>query len=115
MFECSVAANNATDPKQLGTIQIPDGPWVDQLPKAWRSHMNTQLGAQGLKDRLRMRAAGKAGLWAAAAPKTVPLDQGSVNGVMHNVHDGAVREQVCTSLSIAHMFLAYSWHGLLIH
>lgn len=87
-------ANNATDPKQLGTIQIPDGPWVDQLPKAWRSHMNTQLGAQGLKDRLRMRAAGKAGLWAAAAPKTVPLDQGSVNGVMHNVHDGAVREQV---------------------
>ena len=95
--------------------QVPDGPWVDQLPKAWRSHMNTQLSAQGMKDGFRMRAAGKAGLWAAAAPKTVPLDQGTVNGVIQNVHEETVREQVCSSLSIAFMILSLCWQDLVIH
>lgn len=91
------AANTASDNSQLGTVQVPDGPWVDELPKAWRTHMNTQLKELGSKGSFRLRAAGKAGLWATAAPKTVPLDQGSVNGVMQNVHEESVRKQVCNS------------------
>ena len=89
------AAENTTDASLLGTTQIPDGPWVDQLPTSWRMHMNTQLNALGCDDRMRVRSGGKAGLWATPrASKTVPLDQGSVSGIMQHVSDESVRQQV---------------------
>lgn len=91
---CAAGAST-TDASQLGTIQVPEGPWVDELPTAWRGHMNAQLSAVGCKDSFRMRGGGKAGLWAAStASKTVPLDQGSVSGIMQHASDESVRRQV---------------------
>ena len=89
------AAASTTDASQLGTIQVPDGPWIDELPASWRRHMNAQLTALGCKDSFRVRGGGHAGLWAAStASKTVPLDQGSVSGIMQHVSDDSVRRQV---------------------
>ena len=91
---CAAAANT-TDSLQLGTVQVPDGPWVDELPTAWRSHMSNQLSALGSQDSSDMGASRNAGLWATpAAVRTVPLDQGSVNGIMQHVSDEQVRRQV---------------------
>ena len=91
---CAAAAST-TDASQLGTIQIPDGPWIDELPTSWRSHMNAQLRALGCKDSFRMRGGARGGLWAAfTASKTLPLDQGSVSGIMQHVSDESVRRQV---------------------
>ena len=57
--------------------------------------MNAQLRALGCKDSFRMRGGARGGLWAAfTASKTVPLDQGSVSGIMQHVSDESVRRQV---------------------
>lgn len=96
-IDCAVSAAGAstTDASQLGTTQVPDGPWVDELPAAWRSHMNAQLNAVGSKHSFRLQGGGRAGLWAAApASKTVPLDQGSVSGILQHVSNESVRRQV---------------------
>ena len=99
---CAAAAST-TDASQLATIQVPAGPWVDELPTAWRTHMNAQLSALGCNDSFRMRAGGKAGLWTAStASKTVPLDQGSVSGIMQHVSDESVRRQVCELAPCCH-------------
>lgn len=93
--EACAAAASTTDASQLGTIQVPIGPWVNELPTAWRTHMNAQLSASGCNDSFRMRGGGKAGLWAAStASQTVPLDQGSVSGIMQHVSNESVRRQV---------------------
>lgn len=94
MKPCAAAANT-TDPSQLGTIQIPDGPWVDELPPGWRSHISNQLIALGCQDSFSSGAGHKRGPWAKpAAVKTVPLDQSTVNGIMQHVSDEGVRRQV---------------------
>ncbi|KAL3133543.1 hypothetical protein ABBQ38_007394 [Trebouxia sp. C0009 RCD-2024] len=88
-------AANTTDASQLGTVQIPDGPWVDELPTAWRSHMSNRLNALGRQEGSSVGASRKTGLWATpAAVRSVPLDQGSVNGIMQHVSDEQVRRQV---------------------
>ena len=65
--------------------------------------MNAQLSALGCKDSFRTRGGGKAGLWAAStASKTVPLDQGSVSGIMQHVSDESVRRQVRECVPCCH-------------
>lgn len=93
--EVCAAGANTTDASQLGTTRVPDGPWVEELPIAWRSHMNAQLNAVGAKHSFRQQGGARAGLWAAApASKTVPLDQGSISGILQHVSSESVRRQV---------------------
>lgn len=104
---CAAAANT-TDASQLGTVQITDGAWVNELPTAWRSHMSEQLIALGRQDRPSVGASRNAGLWATpAAVRSVPLDQGSVNGIMQHVSNEQVRRQVCEQLHCSIIKLCY--------
>ena len=84
------AAQNAGDRAQVGTVEIPDGSWVDKLHPAWRSHMNTHLSILGSKSlRVQPNRSTRQG-----APLAVPLDQGSVNGIVQNTDNEEVRRQV---------------------
>ena len=85
------AAQNAGDRAQVGTVEIPDGSWVDELHPAWRSHMNTHLSILGSKSELRMQPKSST---RQGAPLAVPLDQGSVNGIVQNTDNEEVRRQV---------------------
>lgn len=92
--DCNVAAaQNASDSSQMGAVQVPDGVWVEELSFSWRNHMNTQLSLLGAKSQFRMQ--GNEGTGHLMAPQLVPLDQGSVNGIVQNVDDEGVRQQVC--------------------
>lgn len=82
---------NAGDRAQVGTVEIPDGSWVDELHPAWRSHMNTHLSILGSKSELRMQPKSST---RQGAPLAVPLDQGSVNGIVQNTDNEEVRRQV---------------------
>ncbi len=69
-----------------------DGPWVDELPLAWCGHMNRQLSILGSKSQFRSRPKARAG--SHGGSQSVPLDQGSVNGVLQHTDDEDVRRQV---------------------
>lgn len=92
--ECNVAAaQNASDSFQMAAVQIPDGVWVEELSLSWLNHMNTQLSLLGSNSKFRMHING--GIGHLMAPQLVPLDQGSVNGIVQSVSDEGVRQQVC--------------------
>ena len=103
--ECTVAAaQNASDSSQMGVVQVPDGVWVEELSLSWRNHMNMQLSLLGSKSKFRMQSNGGTGHL--TAPQLVPLDQGSVNGIVQGVNDEGVRQQVCKGAVNLHV-----WHS----
>lgn len=84
---------NAADQSRLGTTQVHGGPWVDDIPAAWRSHMNSQLSMLGSKSKFRTGSVGNR-TEQAVASQHVPLDQGSVGAVVRHTNDETVRRQV---------------------
>ena len=91
--ECNLAAaQNASDSSRMGAVQVPNGVWVEELSLNWRNHMNTQLSLLGSKSQFRTHS--NRGTGHLMAPQLVPLDQGSVNGIVQNVNDEGVRQQV---------------------
>ncbi len=98
------AAQNASDSSRMGAVKFPDGVWVEELSLTWRNHMNTQLSLLGSKSQFRMHS--KGGTNHLMAPQLVPLDQGSVNGIVQNVNDEGVRQQVCKGAVNLHV-----WHS----
>ena len=89
------AAQNAADQSQLGTARVHGGPWVDDIPSAWRSHMNSQLSMLGSKSKFRTGSCGS-GTKQAVASQHVPLDQGTVGAVVQHTNDETIRRQVST-------------------
>ena len=96
LIVCSLndAAQNAADQSQLGTVQVPGGSWLGDLPPAWRQHMDTQLSAFRSKSTHRTQSVSR-GASQTGNQRHVPLDQGIVNGIMRHVSDEDVRQQVC--------------------
>lgn len=97
------AAENASDAKQLGTIDIPQqghSDWIEDVPEAWRKHMGSRLTKRkksGLPSLGSLQSA--SGGWTGA--RTIPLDQANVSTVLQSGSDEKVRKQVC-SLCTAH-------------
>ncbi len=105
LSECDVAAaQNASDSSRMGAVHVPDGVWVEELSLSWRNHMNTQLSVLGSKSKFMMHSDGGTGHL--MAPQLVPLDQGSVNGIVQNVNDEGVRQQVCKGAVNLHVSIA---------
>lgn len=93
------AAATASDSVQLGCTTVPnntEGDWANDVPKAWREHMNDK--AQKLSKSRSLGVRPFRGRLDAQGLKTVPLDQASVSGVLQWVSDEEVRKKVSSCM-----------------